>query len=77
MRMSNEIQVFDTPDKIEAFRLLSIHGRLKLELKGIKFRQTHRSSTFAHVRKEFGFKGRNIAVFEQYENMLRKKGILK
>ena len=67
------MQVIDTPEGIEAFRLLSIHGRLKLELRGLRFR----INTFSHVRKEFGFKGSRQRVFEQYETMLRERGILK
>jgi hypothetical protein len=70
----SDVQVFDTPDKIEAFRLLSIRGRLQLELKGIKFKGS--KSTFSYVKQEFGFKGQNVKVFEQYEAMLRERGIL-
>lgn len=65
--------IIDTPEGIEAFRLLSIHGRLKLELKGLRFR----INTFPAVKREFGFKGNNQKVFEQYEAMLRERGILR
>lgn len=65
--------IIDTPEGIEAFRLLSIYGRLKLELKGIRFR----INTFPQVKREFGFKGRNQKVFEQYEAMLKDKGLIK
>jgi len=66
------VTTLDTPDQIEAFRLLSIRGRLKLEMLGIKFRV----STFGYVRREFGFKGTRQKVFNQYEAMLRERGII-
>lgn len=74
--MSNTI-IIDTPEGIEAFRLLSIKGRLSLELKGLKFKRgAHGSSTFAYVKREWGFKGNNQKVYEQYVQMLVDKGIL-
>jgi len=65
--------MIDTPDGIEAFRLLSIRGRLRLELLGMRFR----INTFPVVKREFGFKGNNQKVFDQYEAMLKERGILK
>lgn len=64
--------MLDTPDQIEAFRLLSIRGRLKLEMRGIRFR----ISTFGYVRREFGFKGTRQSVYNQYEAMLKERGII-
>jgi len=72
--MSNKIIVLDTPDQIEAFRLLSIRGRLKLELAGIRFKG---GSTFAYVKREFGLRGNRQSVLDQYEKMLRDNGVLK
>lgn len=63
-----------TPEGIEAFRLLSIKGRLGLELKGMRF--SSRRSTFAYVKSEFGFKGNNQKVYDQYIQMLKERGIL-
>ncbi len=60
------------PNDIEAFRLLSIKGRLSLELKGMRFRV----NTFPAVKREFGFKGNNAKVYEQYIAMLKERGIL-
>ena len=69
--------IADTPENIEAFRLLAIRGRLKLELKGLKFRTIPgHGSTFSFVKNTWGFKGAKPFVLEQYENMLREKGIL-
>jgi hypothetical protein len=64
----------DTPDGIEAFRLLAIKGRLSIELKGLKFKG---GSTFAYVKREFGFKGNKQSVYDQYVAMLVERGILK
>lgn len=63
----------DTPEGIEAFRLLSIHGRLKMEMVGLRFRV----ATFPAVRKQFGFKGSRQQVFDAYEAMLRERGLLR
>jgi hypothetical protein len=60
--MAEEVQVF-TGDGIEAFRLASIEGRLKLELAGIKFRL----NTFAAVKRQFGFKGSRAKVLAQFQ----------
>ena len=64
--------ILDKPDQIEAFRLLSIKGRLSLELKGMRFR----INTFAAVKREFGFKGNNKKVYDQYIEMLKERGII-
>ena len=75
---SDGVIVIDTPEGIEAFRLLSIKGRLKLELMGLKFKRgAHGSSTFAYVKRTWGFKGNNQKVYEQYVKMLEDNGILK
>ena len=66
--------VCNTPEQIAAFRLLSIRGRLKLELKGLRFRGR---STFSIVKAEFGFKGNNAKVLEQFEAMLKERGIVR
>ena len=47
--------VIDDSKMIELFRLLAIKNRLKLELKGIKFK----INTFVQVRKEFKIKERS------------------
>ncbi len=65
------MQIIDT---VEVFRLLSIKGRLSLELKGMK---SSRGSTFAYVKREFNLKGRNQKVYDDYCNLLRERGILK
>ena len=65
--------ICDTPEKISVFRLLSIKGRLSLELSGMKFRGR---STFSIVKQEFGFKGNKQRVYDQYIQMLKDRGII-
>lgn len=71
--MTNEMIVCDTPETISAFQMLAIRGRLKMELKGLKFRG---GSTFSYVKAKFGLKGNKESVLFQYENLLRGRGII-
>jgi len=49
------------------FRLLSLKGRLKLEINpGIRFRQ----STYAAIKRQFGFKGNRKSVLAQLETYI-------
>jgi hypothetical protein len=70
----NELLVCDTPDTINAYRLLALRSMLKLELKGMK--RSRGPSAFAMVKTQFGFKGSKASVSEQYEKYLRDNGIL-
>ena len=65
--------VLDTPDAINAFRMLSIHGRLKLEQKGLRFQ----INTHAAVRRELGLPARTprAKVIKAWEAEMDKKGI--
>ena len=76
---ATDCMVFDTKEKIEAFRLLSLKGRLKFEVlcPGMRFK----ISTASVVRDILGSKTRSKAKllqeFEQYlmdRNILIKKG---
>lgn len=53
--MSSRAVVFDTPEGIEYFRLLSMKGRLKLEIKGLRFR----IATMPAVNKVLGTRYRS------------------
>lgn len=69
--------IVDTPEGIEAFRLLSIRGRLDLEMKGLKFRPLPgHGSTHSYVKNTWGFKGNRQSVYDQYIIMLVEKGVL-
>jgi hypothetical protein len=56
--------VLSTAPQIEGARLASIEGRLKLELKGIRFGGT---STFAFVKRTFEMKGSRASVLKQFQ----------
>jgi hypothetical protein len=75
--MSDDAIIIDTPDGIEAYRLLAIKGRLWLELKGIHFKPLPGyGSTFSYVKKTYGFKGPKVDVYYRYVAMLKERGVL-
>lgn len=66
--------MLDKPDQIEAYRLLVLYHRCKMEAAGLKFR----INTCQAVREQFGIKARKRAdVVKQFEAILREKGVLK
>jgi hypothetical protein len=73
MKLDRQMTVIDTPEGIDAFRMLSIRGRLKLEMAGLRFR----INTFAAVRRELGLPPRTPRkkVLEAWEAKMREKGI--
>jgi hypothetical protein len=66
--------VLDTPDQIQAWYLLSMRSRLKLEISGLKFKD---GSTYAHIKRTYGYKGSRESVLEQFEKDLRECGVLR
>ena len=52
--MSDEAIVCDTPDKIRFFSLLSMRGRLKMEMRGLRFKPVRGMTTATVVKKMFG-----------------------
>jgi hypothetical protein len=48
------VTVCDTPDKIRFFQLCSMRGRLKLEMKGMRFKPVQGMTTATVVKKMFG-----------------------
>jgi hypothetical protein len=67
--VSDQPIVISTAPGIEGARLASIEGRLKLELKGIKFRG---GSTFTYVKRMFGLKGSRERVLVQFQDYRRR-----
>ena len=51
------------------YRLMVLKGRLKMELMGLKFRQ----STYALIKREFGFRGNRQKVYDQFVDYVEKK----
>ena len=52
-----------TGKHIELVQLVALRGRLKMELRGIKFRG---GSTFTKVRNKYGLKGSREAVYASF-----------
>lgn len=66
--------VIDTPEGIEAYRLLALRGALKLEMVGM--RRSHGPSASTIIKREFNLKGNNASILTQYEAILKEKGVL-
>jgi len=66
--------ICNTPETINAFRLLSLKGALKMEVSGMK--ASRGFSAFKVVKAEFGFKGSKASVLAQFESHLRGIGVL-
>ena len=64
--------VADTPQKIEAFRLLALKSALRLEIAGMK--RSRGPSACAIIKSEFGLKGNKQYVMIQYLDILRTMG---
>mgnify|MGYP003488604181 FL=1 len=63
-----------TPDQINAFALLSLKGRLKLESLGMKGRG---ASALSQVKRITGLKAKTAeAMLPLFEDYLREKGVL-
>ena len=60
---------YDNPQAIEAFRMRSLRGALKLEILGMKRKGR---SVYSIVKEEFGFKGNKQKVLEQLEAKLNE-----
>jgi hypothetical protein len=60
---------YDNPQAIEAFRMRSLRGALKLEILGMKRKGR---SVYSIVKEEFGFKGNKQKVLEQLEDKLNE-----
>ena len=65
--------MLDTPEKIQAARLLVLRKGLTLETKGLRLSRGR--TAYSIVKEEFGFKGNKIKVLEQFEEMLEDLGI--
>jgi len=65
--------MLDTPEQIQAARLLVLRKGLTLETKGLRLSRGR--TAYSIVKEEFGFKGNKIKVLEQFEEMLEDLGI--
>ncbi|MAR67042.1 MAG: hypothetical protein CL833_07330 [Crocinitomicaceae bacterium] len=60
------MQVYDTPEAIEQFRLRALRSALKMEIFGMKRRG---QSAYSIIKQEFGLKGNKRSVLEQFEKL--------
>jgi anion-transporting ArsA/GET3 family ATPase len=66
--------IIDTPEGVAAFRLLALRSALSLEVSGL--RVSRGRTAYAIVKEEFGLRGGKARVLEQYEDLLRERGVL-
>lgn len=71
---TNDTIICNTPETINAYRLLALKGALKLEVIGLK--ASRGFSAFKVVKAEFGFTGNKASVLAKYEAHLRSIGVL-
>ena len=60
--------VLDTPEAINAFRVLALKAALSMEIQGMKRRGR---SAHSIVKEEFGFKGNKQKVLAQLEQYVK------
>ena len=66
--------ILNTPNQIDAFRLLTLRGALRLEVMGMK---RHGRSVYSIVKEEFALKGNKQKVFDQFTEILQENNIMK
>ena len=66
--------ILNTPDQIDAFRLITLRGALRLEIMGMKKRGR---SAYSIVKEEFKLKGNKQKVFDQLTDILQENNIIK
>lgn len=65
----------DTPDQIQAFRLLTLRSGLRMETRGMKM--TRGRSCLSIVKAEFGIKSRSAKdALPEFEALLREWGVI-
>lgn len=65
--------IFDTPEKIAGYRMLTLWSALKLEIIGM--RASRGRTAYSIIKKEFNLKGNKMKVLEQYNEILIERGI--
>jgi len=61
------MQVYDTPEAIDQFRMRALRSALKMEIFGMKRRG---QSAYSIIKQEFGLKGNKQKVLEQFEKLI-------
>ena len=65
--------IFDTPEKIAGFRMLTLWSALKLEIIGMRVSKGR--TAFSIIKEEFKLKGNKMKVLEQYNEILIERGL--
>ena len=60
------MQVYDTSEAIDSFRMRALRSALKMEIFGMKRRC---QSAYSIIKQEFGLKGNKQKVLEQFEKL--------
>ena len=68
----NKIQVYDTPQAIDGFRVRALRSALRLEVLGMSRRGV---SVYRMVKDEFGFKGSKQKVLDQLLAYIKEHNI--
>jgi len=65
--------VLDTPQQIEAFGLLQLRSRLKLEILGMT---CHGKTAYSTIKSMIGLKGSKVKVLAQFEEILKDNNLI-
>lgn len=67
--MTDRVQVYDTPEAINAYRNQVLLRGLQAEVRGMKL--TRGRSCYAVIKEEFGLKGNKKKVLDQFTKLLQ------
>lgn len=67
--MTDRVQVYDTPEAINAYRNKVLLRGLQAEVRGMKL--TRGRSCYSVIKEEFGLKGNKQKVLDQFTKLLQ------
>jgi len=67
--MTDRVQVYDTPEAINAYRNQVLLRGLQAEVRGMKL--TRGRSCYAVIKEQFGLKGNKQKVLDQFTKLLQ------
>ena len=67
--MTDRVQVYDTPEAINAYRNQVLLRGLQAEVRGMKL--TRGRSCYAVIKEQFGLKGSKQKVLDQFTKLLQ------
>ena len=67
--MTDRVQVYDTPESINAYRNQVLLRGLQAEVRGMKL--TRGRSCYAVIKEQFGLKGNKKKVLDQFTKLLQ------